>query len=350
MKQQKQIMVVDDNLANLKNLQLQLSDVFQVILAKSGMQAIQICQVNQPDLILLDIDMPGIDGFETLHRFKKNPALSSIPVIFLTANHDSVMEARGLEAGAVDFVTKPFDKTILMHRIELHLRLSEYQHNLEHTVHELEDSIVLSFSEMIENRDKETGGHVLRTGTYMEMLCRWLCEAGRVKGKISEQEIPLIARAALLHDVGKIGVSDTILLKPDRLDDREFALMKKHTTIGAEILRVMYERTPTQHYLEYARIIAEGHHEKYDGSGYPFGIKGDEIPLYSRIMALADVYDALVADRVYRKAMSHDDAYQIIVSGKGTHFDPDVVDAFQAIHEQMAAESVKQDRGGGDAS
>ncbi|MCL1814437.1 MAG: response regulator [Treponema sp.] len=330
-----QILVVDDNLANLKNIQLQISDSYQVLLAKSGAQALQICIQRIPDLILLDVDMPDMDGFETLKRLKENTILKRIPVIFLTANHNIATEVRALQSGVVDFITKPVEKSILLHRLELHLNLSRYQNNLENTVKELEDSIVISFAEIVENRDKGTGDHVQRTRIYVTLLSRELIRQGHFANELNEQELSLITRGALLHDIGKIGVSDTILLKPDRLDDREFAIMKTHTTIGATILRDMYERTPTQHYLYYAIQIAEGHHEKYDGTGYPNGIKGENIPLCSRIMAVADVYDALAADRIYRKAMDPKESYNLIVEGKGTHFDPRIIDAFISIHDEI---------------
>lgn len=329
--------MVDDNLANLKNIQLQLSEFYQVLLAKSGAQALQICAQRIPDLILLDVDMPEMDGFETLSRIKESTLFSRIPIIFLTANHDMAIEVRALESGVVDFITKPVERSILLHRLQLHLDLAKYQHNLESTVKELEDSIVLSFSEMIESRDKSTGDHVQRTRIYVTLLGRELIHMGCFNKELNEQDLSLITRAALLHDIGKIGVSDVILLKPGRLDDQEFNTMKTHTTIGAGILQAMYERTPTQHYLNYAIQIAEGHHEKFDGSGYPHGIKEEKIPLCSRIMAVADVYDAVVADRIYRKAMSTQDAYNLIMAGKGTHFDPRIIEAFEAIHEDIEA-------------
>jgi len=329
------ILVVDDNLANLKNIQLQISDQYQVILAKSGVQALQICAQRVPDLILLDIDMPEMDGFTALKQFKDSPILSRIPVIFLTANHDIATEVRALESGAVDFISKPVEKNILLHRMQLHLSLARYRHDLENTVKELEDSIVLSFSEMIESRDKSTGDHIQRARLFVNILGKELIRQGHFSTELNDQELALMARGALLHDIGKIGVSDTILLKPGRLDDQEFAVMKSHTTIGAKILQTMYERTPTQQYLKYAINIAESHHEKYDGSGYPHGLKGEEIPLCSRIMAVADVYDAVVADRIYRKAMSAQESFNLIVAGKGTHFDPLVIGAFEAIHEKI---------------
>ena len=330
-----QILVVDDNLANLKNIQLQLTGDYQVLLAKSGAQALQICLQRIPDLILLDVDMPEMDGFETLSRIRESIILGRIPVIFLTANHDIATEIRALESGAVDFITKPVEKSILSHRLKLHLKLAGYQHYLENTVKELEDSIVVSFAEMVESRDKSTGDHIQRTRKYVTLIGRELINRGRFSGDLNEKELSLITRGALLHDIGKIGVSDTILLKPARLDDREFNLMKNHTTIGASLLRDMYERTPTQNYLKYAIQIAEGHHEKYNGTGYPFGIAGEKIPLCSRIMAVADVYDAVAADRIYRKAMDPQEAFNIVVDGKGSHFDPEVIDAFVSIHDEI---------------
>ncbi|MDR2314252.1 MAG: response regulator [Spirochaetaceae bacterium] len=330
-----QILVIDDNIANLKNIQLQLSDTYQVLLAKSGAQALKICVQRIPDLILLDVDMPEMDGFETLSRIKDNTILSRIPVIFLTASQDIATEIRALESGVVDFITKPVEKSILLHRLKLHLDFARYRQNLEETVRELEDSIVLSFSEMIENRDKSTGDHIHRTRIYVTLLGRELIHQGHFAGELNEKEMSLITRASLLHDVGKISISDTILLKPGRLDDAEFAIMKTHTTIGARILETMYERTPTQNYLKYAKQIAEGHHEKFDGSGYPRGLAEDAIPLCSRIMAVADVYDAVVADRVYRKAMTTQEAYNLIIAGKGTHFDPRIIDAFMVVHGDM---------------
>jgi len=330
-----QILVVDDNLANLKNIQLQLSDTYQVLLAKSGAQALQICLQRVPDLILLDVDMPEMDGFETLSRIKGSLILSRIPIIFLTANHDIATEVRALESGVVDFITKPVEKSILLHRLKLHLKLAGYQHHLENTVKELEDSIVVSFAEMVESRDKNTGDHIQRTRKYVSLIGRELINQGLFTVELNEKELSFITRGALLHDIGKIGVSDTILLKPDRLDDREFGIMKAHTTIGADLLKEMYQRTPTQHYLNYAVQIAEGHHEKYNGTGYPHGIKGENIPLCSRIMAVADVYDAVAADRIYRKAMDPQEAFNLVVEGKGSHFDPKIIDAFISIHDEI---------------
>ncbi|MDR1979249.1 MAG: HD domain-containing protein, partial [Synergistaceae bacterium] len=253
--------------------------------------------------------------------------------------------------GAVDFVTKPIEKSILLHRIALHLQIAEYHRSLEDTVRNLEDGLVTSFSDLIECRDGNTGGHVVRTSRYVELLGRELRDRGMFADELTEKALEMMVRATPLHDVGKIGVSDVILLKPAMLNDEEFALMKQHTKIGADILRSMYQRTPTQHYLQYAIMIAESHHERYEGKGYLRGLKGDEIPLCARIMSVADVYDALVDTRVYKKAMTHEDACRIIYAGMGSQFDPRIVDAFQAVHIQFneaAQLSLNLERNEGD--
>jgi putative two-component system response regulator len=296
---------------------------------------------EKPDLILLDIEMPDMDGFETLKRLRLNRYLGSIPVIFLTGNHDTDTEVRGLQSGARDFITKPVEKSILLHRIELHLRFSSYQSHLENTVARMSDSVALAFAELIECRDENTGGHVARTSTYVGMLGRKLMDMGLFAEELTSADLDMMVRAAPFHDIGKIAVSDRVLLKPGRLDDGEFAIMKQHTVIGEEILKNMLARTPTQQYLHYARMIAASHHERFDGKGYPRGLAGDEIPLSGRIMAVADVYDALVDDRVYRKGMKHIEACHIIRDGKNTSFDGRVVDAFEGIHEELAAEAQK---------
>jgi putative two-component system response regulator len=338
----KLILVVDDNIVNLKQVNSQLSDSYRMMLAKSGEQALKMCEQERPDLILLDIEMPGMDGFETIARLKQDAELSRIPVVFLTANHDTEVEVRGLQSGAMDFITKPFEKSILSHRIDLHLRYSEYQQNLEDTVKELENNIVTSFSEIVECRDENTGGHVVRTSRYADILGKQLQRMNLFEDQLTDSELEMIVRASPMHDVGKIGISDIVLLKPGKLDDDEFSIIKTHTTIGADIIRSMYAKAPTQEYLKHAIMIAEGHHEKFNGKGYPDGKAGEDIPLCARIMAVADVYDALVDNRVYRRAMSHDDACNIILEGKGSHFDPRIVDAFVSVNGMMAAESQRK--------
>jgi putative two-component system response regulator len=332
----KQILVVDDNLASLKQLGAQLGSHYEVSLAKSGAMALQICRQERPDLILLDVEMPDMDGFQTIAKLKEDPALSQIPVIFLTGNIDAATEIKALESGAMDFIAKPANTDILFHRLELHLQFAAYQSSLENTVKELENSIVTSFAELIECKDDNVGTHVLRTGKYVEILGRELLAGGIFADELNEPDLDMIIRAAPFHDVGKIGVSDTLLLKEGALTGEEYEEVKKHTLIGARFLDAIYQRTPEQHYLKFAKLIAESHHEKYDGTGYPRGLAGNDIPLCARIMTVANVYDGCITDRVYRKALSHEEACTVILEGKGTWFDPRIVEIFEGVKDRFA--------------
>jgi putative two-component system response regulator len=333
----KQILVVDDNIASLKQIGAQLTSGYEVSLAKSGAMALQICRQERPDLILLDIEMPEMDGFETIRQLKADPVLSPIPVIFLTGNRDAATEIRALRSGAMDFITKPANKDILLHRLELHLQFAAYQSSLEHTVTELENSIVTSFAELVECKDDNAGTYALKTGKYMSLLGRELLAAGVFRGELSEAELEMLVRAAPLYDVGKVGISDIILLKPGALSPDEFEEMKSHTLIGAQFLHTIYERTPEQHYLKFAEIVARSHHERFDGSGYPQGLAGDQIPPCARIMALINVYVACMHDRSYRKALDPEESFQIILDGKGTLFDPRIVEVFAAARDKFTA-------------
>ena len=343
----KRILVVDDNIATLKQISVQLTDTYEVLLAKSGALAMQICVKEKPDLILLDVEMPDMNGFDVITRIKQNPYLDRIPVIFLTANHNTDVEIQALESGARDFITKPVEKSVLLHRIEVHLRFAGFQAQAEKNVTALSDSIAISFTEMIERRDENTGGHVIRTSKYVELLGTELMNRGLFSDELNPVELQRIVRAAPLHDIGKIAISDRILLKAGKLDDEEFATMKRHAEIGAIILNRMYNRMPAQHYLRYAALIAGSHHERYDGKGYPHGAAGDDIPLCGRIMAVADVYDALMDNRVYRSGIGHTQASTIILESAGTHFDPQVVEAFSKIQNQIieVTAAIKEEMG-----
>jgi putative two-component system response regulator len=332
----KRVLVVDDNLWILNHISTQLSDDYEVSLAESGILALQMCAKEKPDLVLLDIEMPEMDGFGVIARLKQNPYLDRIPVIILTANHDIETEIRSLESGARDFITKPVPKSILLHRIELHLRFASYQAQTEQNVMALSDSLATSFAEMIECRDENTGGHVVRTSKYVELLGKNMIDRGLFPDELNDAELQLMARASSLHDIGKIAISDRILLKMGMLDDVEFADMKRHAQIGEMIVERMYQRMPAQRYLRYGCLIAGSHHERYDGKGYPRGLARDNIPLCGRIMAVADVYDALTDNRVYRKAMDHTQASNIILENRGTQFDPEVVDPFKNIQDKSS--------------
>ncbi|MDR1855331.1 MAG: response regulator, partial [Azoarcus sp.] len=273
------VLVVDGNQADLRSIHRLLQDKYRVIEAKSVEQALKVCSKLRPDLILLAIEMPEMNGFEVLSRLGGTPALSTIPVIFLAENNDVDSEIRGFECGAADFVVKPVNKAILLHRIAHHLRFHHYQHMLEENVRELEGGIVLGFCEIVEFRDGKTGGHIGRTSRYVQLLGETLRkQSKKLADALPQTDLDMIVRAAPLHDIGKIGIRDQILLKPGPLARDEFEVMKRHSALGGEILRRMYWRTPTQRYLKFAIQIAESHHERFDGSGYPKGLRGEEIP------------------------------------------------------------------------
>jgi putative two-component system response regulator len=330
-------LVVDDNLTSLKQIGTLLSGHYEFSLFKSGRDAIKFCKHDIPDLVLLDVDMPEMDGFETLARLRANPKMAGIPVIFITGNTDTVTEIKALEAGARDVVKKPADRDILLYRVGIHLELLDYQTNLENTMKELKSGIAVSFADIIERKDDNTGEHVLRTSKYVEIIGRELLDRGGFRDELSEENLELIVCGAPFHDIGKIGVSDVILLKPSKLTDEEYAEVKKHTTIGSRVLQNIYKRTPDQHYLKYASLMAEGHHERYDGKGYPRGLAGERIPLCSRLTAVANVYDSCLTDRIYRPALSADEARGIIAQGRGTEFDPYIVDAFESAYGKFGA-------------
>ena len=344
----KKVLVVDDNLLTLKQLETHLSQKYEVMLAKSGKLAVEICKTTPPDLILLDVAMPEMDGFATLNALKKNPRLAYTPVLVLTGNDDTATEIRALELGAMDFITKPVNKNILFHRIDLHLRFYAYQTNPEEIVKDLENSIAASYSELIEYKNDFLGNHGEDTAQYTRLLGRELIRHNTFGGELNEEELEKIARGSSFHDIGKIGINDKILCKPDKLSPEEYDIAKTHTTIGAEVLANIYGKLPHHHFFRYAQLIAGGHHERWDGSGYPFGVKGEDSPLCCRIVAVTNVYSACRSDRNYRLALSHEAASRIIIEGKDRFFDSRIVDAFGLAHKKFDAlfnETAKTVRG-----
>jgi putative two-component system response regulator len=331
----KQILIVDDNISILKQISAHLAGTYEVSLAKSGELALQICVKTKPDLILLDVEMPGMDGFQVLSSLQNNFNTERIPVIFLTASRNAETEAKALSMGARDFIIKPAEKSILLNRINLHLRFSSYQLKAEAAGQALSDCLALVFSQFIVSRDMDPAGHVARTAKYVEFLGQTLIEQGLFQDELSLSELAIIIQASPLHDIGKIAISDRILMKAGRLDDEEFTIMKRHAAIGAEILEHMYRRNPTQHFLHYAKLIAGSHHERWDGKGYPIGLAGNEIPLCGRLVAIADVYDALINNQIYRTGIGHTEACNIITGGKGTQFDPQIVEVFKTIKDSL---------------
>ena len=341
------ILLVDDNTANLQVLRETLDGLgYKLLIAKNGKSALEIVRKASPDLILLDIMMPDMDGYEVCRKLKAAASTQHIPVIFLTAMADAEDEAKGLSLGAVDYITKPINPELVRARVRNHLELKQYRDSLEELVKQRTRELQLTQAVMIESlatlaeyRDPETGGHIKRTQNYVKALAVHLKNHPKFRDELTDEMIELLYLSAPLHDMGKVGVRDHILLKPGRLDEAEFHEMQKHTIYGHDALRVTEEKLGKSTFLRLAREIAYTHQEKWDGSGYPRGLKAEEIPLPGRLMALADVYDALISKRVYKPPMPHDDAVRIILDGKERHFDPDVVDAFfelQAVFRNIA--------------
>ena len=333
------ILLVDDNTTNLQVLREALDGHgYKLLIAKNGKNALAVVDKAMPDLILLDIMMPEMDGYEVCTRLKANATTQHIPVIFITAMTGQEDEARGLALGAVDYITKPINPELVQARVRNHLELKRYQDNLEALVrertHQLETTqaiMIEGLATLAECRDPETGGHIKRTQNYVKALAAHLKTHSRFQNELTDEAIDLLYLSAPLHDVGKVGVRDEILLKPGKLTDEEFEQMKQHTTVGNDTLGAIERKLGVSTFLHFAREIAYTHQEKWDGSGYPQGLKSEEIPVSGRLMALADVYDALISKRVYKPPMSHADAVDIIKKGRGSHFDPDIVDAFLDI-------------------
>jgi putative two-component system response regulator len=337
----KKILVVDDNLLTLKQLEVHLSQRYDVILAKTGKIAVEVCKTVKPDLILLDVKMPEMDGYETMSELQKNPRLEFVPILFLTGSSDIVTELRCLEMGAMDFIAKPANKNILLHRIDLHLQFSSYQTKSEEIVRDLENSIATSFAELIEYKTDYSGRHGEDTSMYTLVLGKELLRRRTFDAELTELELEKIARASSFHDIGKIGISDLILKKKGPLTAEEFEMAKKHSVIGAEVLSNIYKKLPAHFYFKYAVLIAKWHHEKWDGTGYPEGLKGEDIPLSCRIVGLTNVYAACRKARSYRPAMSHFETCLFITQGSGTFFDPRIVDAFEGVEKEFEEMSKK---------
>jgi putative two-component system response regulator len=308
----------------------------------SGERLLKALEKKNTDLILLDVDMPEMNGYEVIRQIKGNKMLSHIPVIFLTAKNDSVSELEGLSLGAVDYITKPFSPPLLLKRIELHLHLEEYNKNLQKmveektkTVLELQNTILGTMANLVECRDDVTGSHIERTQSYLRILINAIYRNDYYKDEVSAWDTELLLQSAQLHDVGKISIDDSILRKPGKLTQEEFEKIKEHTEIGRRIIEGIKLKTSQQAFLEQAKILASTHHEKWDGSGYPNALKGMEIPLQGRLMAIADVYDALISDRPYKKAFTHKQAVEIIKKDSGSHFDPDLVELFLSVSDEF---------------
>lgn len=341
--EKKTLVLVDDNITNLTIGKSALSDNYAVFTVPSGEKLFPILEKITPDMILLDIGMPGMSGYEVIKRLKTNHLTTDIPVIFLTAKNDAGSELEGLSLGAVDYIAKPFSVPLLKKRIEVHLLLEEqkkklknYNNNLQKMVAkktfallELQDAVLSTVAEIVECRDVITGHHIERTQRYLAILIDALRKERLYIDVISSWNMKFLLPSAQLHDVGKIYIKDTILNKPGKLTTEEFAEMKKHAKYGRQIIERIEAKTRENDFLRHAKIFAETHHENWDGSGYPYGIKGEEIPLEGRLLAIADVYDALSSERPYKEALSHEKAVEIILDAKGSKFDPALIDIFE---------------------
>jgi len=338
----KLVILVDDNIANLKIGNNLLEEKYTVATAPSAAKMFNLLKNNTPAIILLDIDMPEMNGYEAIKLLKSKPETKDIPVIFLTAKSESEDELEGLSLGAIDYITKPFNPALLLKRIEVHLlvegqrkELQYFNENLQKMVEEktesildMQNALLKTMAELVECRDDITGGHIERTQRGIKILLEEIKKDGLYREETTDWDVDLLLQSSQLHDVGKISISDNILKKPGKLTDEEFNEMKKHAGFGEEIIMKIETLTRESDFLNYAKIFAASHHERWDGSGYPRGLKGSSIPLLGRIMAVADVYDALTSARPYKKAFSHEEAVRIITEGSGTQFDPQLVEAF----------------------
>lgn len=338
----KHIVLVDNNLADLKAAEAMLKQYYKVSAMILSKQVLEVCKHSQVDLILLNVNMPDMNGFKMLEALKKETKTKEIPVMLFSDYNAKEVEVEGFESGAVDFFTKPFIKERLIHRIEKHLQLFGHRKFLKSGKKNLEEgiitkSIITSCCELIESRDNETGEHVGRTKEYVRLIAKQLQRSSKYASKLDNQYIERLVHSAPLHDIGKIGIRDRVLLKPGRLTESEYEEMKKHTLIGEALINTIIEKTAPRDSLDIAKEIAISHHERFDGKGYPWKLAGEEIPLSARIVSVADAYDALVSDRIYRKAMSHEEARQLILGGKGNQFDPEIIEAFMAIEDEICA-------------
>ena len=347
------ILVVDDTPDNLALMSSLLKEYYRVKVANSGTRALQIAfSESPPDLILLDIMMPVLSGYDVIRELKAHPVARSIPVIFLTAMTATEDERAGLELGAIDYITKPISPPIVLARIANHLKLKLMQDFLRsqndflnnevakrtRELSAIQDVTILAMASLAETRDSDTGNHIRRTQYYVKVLAEKLQHHPQFGFFLTDEVIDLLFKSAPLHDIGKVGIPDRILLKPGSFTPEEFAIMQTHTALGFNVIQSAEERLGMKvDFLRFAKEIAYYHQEKWDGSGYPEGLRGTDIPISARLMALADVYDALISRRVYKQGMPHEQAVAIIIEGRGSHFDPDVVDAFLELQGEFQA-------------
>lgn len=351
--EKKTLLIVDDVLDNLALMTGLLKDQYKVKVANSGEKALRLVREGvPPDLILLDIMMPGLSGYEVCQQLKADPATRPIPIIFLTALSSAEDERKGLEMGGADYITKPISPPIVLARVKTQLEnkamadflrdqaafLQAEVHRQTREIRAIQDVTIFALASLAETRDADTGQHIRRTQFYIKALAEQLQTHPRFAATLTPEMMEALFKSAPLHDIGKVGIPDRILLKPGRLDPDEMAIMQTHTTLGWQALTQAEKTLGTDvAFLRVAKEIALGHHEQWDGHGYPQGLRGETIPVSARLMAVADVYDALISNRVYKKGMPSAQAAKIVIEGRGSHFDPDVVDAFIALQDQFEA-------------
>lgn len=356
-------MVVDDTPQNLRLLESLLTERgYRVFALPNGEAALKAAAKSPPDLILLDIDMPGINGYEVCRRMKADPGLAEIPIIFISALSETVDKVRAFEAGGVDYVTKPIKFDEVAARVSTHLKirtlqasLEEHNRQLEHIVaaqvrkiSESQMATIFALAKLAENRDTDTGEHLERVQEYCRVLAVALQERSEYSGLVTDDFIANIYQASPLHDIGKVAIPDSILLKPGRLTDEEFEIMRTHATVGAETLTAVLDKFPENAFVAMGIDIAMYHHERWDGAGYPEGLAGDRIPLPARVMAVVDVYDAFRSDRCYRSGLTHEATREIILDGRASQFDPVIADKFkelEAVFSEIYEETARRHGG-----
>jgi len=347
------ILVVDDTASNIDILLETLGKEYEIMVALDGETALSQAKENQPDVILLDIMMPEMDGYEVCRRLKANSITAEIPVIFVTSMNEMVNEEKGLELGAIDYITKPFSPPIVKARVKNHITLQLAKEAIERQKDILEEMVtertrelmvtqdvtIQCMASLAETRDMDTGDHIRRTQLYVKSIAEALKNNNKFATLLSNSNIELIYKSAPLHDIGKVGVPDHILLKKGPLTKEEFEEMKRHTVYGRDALSEAEKMLGTNSFLRFAKEIAYSHHERWDGTGYPEGLKEDAIPLSGRLMAIADVYDALISARVYKPALPHEKALEIMTKGDGRvmpdHFDPDILGTFKSLSREF---------------
>ena len=334
---QKTIFIVDDSAVNLTVAKNALKYKYRVRTFAHAEVMFEILEKEKPDMILLDIKMPDMDGFEVLEILKSNKQTSDIPVIFLTVVKNADVEVRGFKMGVIDFISKPFSAPVLQNRIKTHLGIEDIIREKTADLKELKGAFVFALADMVESRDKNTGGHIERTTEYIRILTNAMMEKGVYIDELSKIDIELMISSARLHDVGKIAIPDAILNKPEKLTDEEFAIMRTHCEEGDRIINKIMAKTKSSEFLHNAKFIINTHHERWDGKGYPNGLAGADIPIQGRIMAVVDVYDALVSKRSYKSGLATEKAVEIIMQGAGTHFDPKITESFYEVRHLFEA-------------